>query len=593
MTNLIKAPNLKKQDQSGESEVIICLGVQAWDIAKHIEESTLSGDEQILNTIIQADGKYPCVIVDDLSKVDNLLIAPKNSRYIRLIRANNAQNIKEELLEKVYVNIAQNTVAESVIYCDESGRLIGDVSRYIKRIRQGESYHGKLIDKTEPLLSNGDATNKKARAFAKWLNLDLTVGRQDKKFRHYNGAVWEPLDDDDLFESATKLFDEFNISYSANSLNSLIETMKAQTQRFGEQKNELLAFQNGVLNRTTLEFTPHVKENWLTTLIPHDYRNQQESTPCFDNWLDFVCNGDKDKADSILAALYAILTNRHDWQMFFEITGEGGSGKSVFAKLAELLAGEGNTETGELAKLDDELGRGRFVFKTLIICPEQSRYGGDGSGLKSISGGDKVSVRTLYSNAYTAVIKAIVLIVNNDPTSFTDRAGGIERRRVSFAFNRVVQQNERDPLFFSKLKAEVSGIIYKLIHKFENPDLAKKALIRQMKSEESIAIKSKSDPITEFCGYFETIEECRGLYVGNAMTGSWRTHLYKAYLDFVEASKIKYPLSLSSFRDSVKQGLAQHNNINEYRRKKTNSGYITNVIFKNAEEFKREFGCDK
>ena len=46
----------------------------------------------------------------------------------------------------------------------------------------------------------------------------------------------EPLDDDDLFESATKLFDEFNISYSANSLNSLIETMKAQTQRFGEQK---------------------------------------------------------------------------------------------------------------------------------------------------------------------------------------------------------------------------------------------------------------------------------------------------------------------------------------------------------------------
>ena len=52
MTNLIKASNFKKQDQSGESEVIICLGVQAWDIAKHIEESTLSGDEQILNSII-------------------------------------------------------------------------------------------------------------------------------------------------------------------------------------------------------------------------------------------------------------------------------------------------------------------------------------------------------------------------------------------------------------------------------------------------------------------------------------------------------------------------------------------------------------
>ena len=87
--------------------------------------------------------------------------------------------------------------------------------------------------------------------------------------------------------------------------------------------------------------------------------------------------------------------NQSSWLAnVFEITGEGGSGKSVFAKLAELLKrGEGNTETGAKLKLDDELGRGRFVFKTLIICPEQSRYGGDGSGLKSISGGDKVSVR--------------------------------------------------------------------------------------------------------------------------------------------------------------------------------------------------------
>ena len=118
-------------------------------------------------------------------------------------------------------------------------------------------------------------------------------------------------------------------------------------------------------------------------------------------------------------------------------------------------------ETGELAKLDDELGRGRFVFKTLIICPEQSRYGGDGSGLKSISGGDKVSVRTLYSNAYTAVIKAIVLIVNNDPDKFHRSSWRHRKTSVSFAFNRVVPQNERDPLFFSKLKAEVSGIIYK------------------------------------------------------------------------------------------------------------------------------------
>ncbi len=41
----------------------------------------------------------------------------------------------------------------------------------------------------------------------------------------------------------------------------------------------------------------------------------------------------------ILAALFMVLANRYDWQLFLEVTGPGGSGKSIMAEIATLLAG--------------------------------------------------------------------------------------------------------------------------------------------------------------------------------------------------------------------------------------------------------------
>ena len=102
-------------------------------------------------------------------------------------------------------------------------------------------------------------------------------------------------------------------------------------------------------------------------------------------------------------------------------------------------------KAGRLVDLDEPRGRESFVGKTLLICPEQSRYGGDGGGLKSITGGDPVNIDPKHRSKFKAVIPAVVLIVNNEATRFTERSGGIERRRVIFHFDKVVPENERDP----------------------------------------------------------------------------------------------------------------------------------------------------
>ncbi|MCP5945644.1 DNA primase, partial [Klebsiella pneumoniae] len=65
--------------------------------------------------------------------------------------------------------------------------------------------------------------------------------------------------------------------------------------------------------------------------------------PNFWKWLRRSVAENDRKADRVLAALFMVLANRYDWQLFLEITGEGGSGKSVFTHIATMLAGAHNT----------------------------------------------------------------------------------------------------------------------------------------------------------------------------------------------------------------------------------------------------------
>ena len=587
MARLINAPHLADQPKEPYSALIILAGRKAWQAWNKGK-----GEEWLLlcSLVEGIDARQKPVILAEqqLEDVSGIRIADSEQREIMIFQCG---ELEQTEITGICHNLAKHTKADHVVLYDGAAQMKENLSGYIQRLRTDKSAVEIANNiAPPPKLKEKDGTNVKARAFVKWLNLDIAQHSLDKELYHYTGVNWEILPRSELEVKAVQFYDEQEFTYSARSIDSMIDTAKIQAAKMGEQSKELLAFKNGVLNRSTLEFSPHCRENWLTSFIPHDYTNQTENTPHFDSWLDFVADGKEDKKQAILGALYAILTNRHNWQLFFEVTGDGGSGKSVFANIATLLAGEQNTESGRLIDLDEPRGRESFVGKTLLICPEQSRYGGDGGGLKSITGGDPVNIDPKHRTKFKAVIPAVVLIVNNEATRFTERSGGIERRRVIFHFDKVVPENERDPNFMDKIEREIGGIIYKLIHTFEQPETAKAALKEQQTSDEALEIKSESDHITEFCGYFYTTAQNDGLYIGNAnLGGKARTHLYPAYLAFTAASGISNTLTLRNFSNSLKQGFAQHKNKFEFFKVKGKFGYRSNVHFKNYDEFQSEF----
>lgn len=104
-----------------------------------------------------------------------------------------------------------------------------------------------------------------------------------------------------------------------------------------------------------------------------------------------------------------MLANRYDWQLFLEITGEGGSGKSVFTISAPMLAGAHNTASGTWRRSTARAGGRSSSGKSMITLPDQPKYSGEGTGIKAITGGDAVEIDPKHEHQYTAVLRAVVV----------------------------------------------------------------------------------------------------------------------------------------------------------------------------------------
>ncbi|MCW9716724.1 DNA primase family protein [Avibacterium sp. 21-594] len=599
MKKFIKnAPHLKEPWNKHAFDLLVLVGSrawQAWDKGAGIEWRNIADGLQI-SPFKTAGGEIPRyeqkpVILGDnqLAELTSWHIATDEQRSIKLIQCG---ELSQEKITALCLHLATTTKAEIVELVDSVTLTLNEnLSGYIQRLReQGEEAEtAKIIAQASEVdavtVKDKSATSEKSRAFKQWLGLDLALQRGSREIYAYNGSIWEALDDETLEEKAVEFFEANQLLYSDVTVLRLINTLKMQLPKMLDPASTLIYFKNGTLNRNDLTFEHIKRENFVISHLDCDYTGKPELTPHFDNWLEFVANGNEQKKTNILAGLYAILTNRYDWQLFLEVTGDGGSGKSVFAKIATMLVGNNSTSQGRLEDMDDPRGRENFINKNLIISSEQSRYGGDGSGLKSITGGDPVSINPKYRKPFDAVIQAIVMIVNNEATRFTERCGGIDRRRVIYHFDRVVPNEQRDPQLLSKIEQEISGVVYQLIQRFKDPMDAKRALYNQQTSQEALEIKAQTDHITEFCGYFITSEKCDGLFIGNArMIGRETTHLYPAYLGFTSALDIN-SLNLNNFSSSLKQGLKQHGNQFDYLKRKTKSGYQTNVHHKDIEEF--------
>ncbi|CAH1461047.1 primase-like DNA-binding domain-containing protein [Klebsiella quasipneumoniae subsp. similipneumoniae] len=575
-----RAPNLKFLPKEKFTEAIIFAGTDAYAHAKGWEEG--------LGKQIAEDTTPPIYLgPKQLAELDHLQIIDDGRRSARVYLAGNIEPI---MINAIGEKLARAGVQDAKLYKGIPDRQPEDWHDYLERIRADNVVVDLPIIKREPANSgvapalNQMGASQRGEVLLAHYDGDLAIHADSDTVHHYNGVVWNPLPDKELQREMAQIYIDAEVAYSQNAVKSAVETMKLSLPVMGVTARNLIGFSNGVFDTRTGQFRQHSKTDWLLIASelpfspPAEGETLASHAPNFWKWLRRSVASNDRKTDRVLAALFMVLANRYDWQLFLEVTGPGGSGKSVMAEICTMLAGKANTVSASMKALEDARDRALVVGYSLIIMPDMTRYAGDGAGIKAITGGDKVSIDPKHKAPYSTRIPAVVLAVNNNAMTFSDRSGGISRRRVIFNFSEVVPENERDSMLAEKIEGELAVVIRHLLIRFADQDEARRLLHEQQKSEEALAIKREGDSLVDFCGYLLASVACDGMFIGNAeiVPFSPRKYLYHAYLAYMRANGLNKPVSLMRFGTDMPGAMAEYGKA--YQKRKTKHGIRSNVM---------------
>lgn len=585
------APNLKHLPREKFTEAIIFAGADAYAHAKGWEEG--------LGKQVAEDTTPPIYLgPKQLAELANLNIVDKGRRSARVYLAGDIEPIQ---INAIGEKLALAGVQDAKLYKGIPDRQPEDWRDYLSRLReQAERRESTVVDlpvtKREPLQNNvvpalnQMGASQRGEVLLAHYDGNLAIHADSDTVHHYNGVVWNPLPDKELQREMAQIYIDSEVAYSQNAIKSAVETMKLSLPVMGVTARNLIGFSNGVFDTRTGQFREHNKTDWLliASELPFSPPAEGETlathAPNFWKWLRRSVASNDRKTDRVLAALFMVLANRYDWQLFLEVTGPGGSGKSVMAEICTMLAGKANTVSASMKALEDARDRALVVGYSLIIMPDMTRYAGDGAGIKAITGGDKVSIDPKHKAPYSTRIQAVVLAVNNNAMTFSDRSGGISRRRVIFNFSEVVPEDERDTMLSEKIEGELAVIIRHLLTRFASQDEAKRLLHEQQKSEEALTIKREGDSLVDFCGYLMASVVCDGMFIGNAeiVPFSPRRYLYHAYMAYMRANGLSKPVSLMRFGTDMPGAMAEYGK--KYEKRKTKHGIRSNVTLHDDSE---------
>ncbi|EEC9336151.1 phage/plasmid primase, P4 family [Escherichia coli] len=578
------APSLKYQPKDKFTEVIIFAGTDAYAHAQHWIES--EGRKH-------GDNVPPVYLgPKQLADLANIRIIDEKRRFARVYLAGEIEPIQ---INAIAEKLALAGVQEAKLYKGITDREPENWRDYLQRLREqaerGEILSGRTEKKHKISLSRM-ADSQRAKLLAERFQ-DVAMNQESEVVHVWRDDFWVPVSTLDLSREMVAIYEENGTAFSRRAISNAVDALKVMARPMGEPSGDLLPFANGVFDLKTGEFSPHSLDNWITTHNGIEYtppapgENIRDNAPNFHKWLDHAAGKDPRKMMRICAALYMIMANRYDWQMFIEATGDGGSGKSTFTHIATLLAGKQNTVSAEMTSLDDAGGRAQVVGSRLIVLTDQPKYTGEGSGIKKITGGDPVEINPKYEKRFTAIIRAVVLATNNVPMIFTERAGGVARRRVIFQFDNIVRETEKDKELPQKIAAEIPVIIRRLLTNFSDPEKARELLLEQRDGTEALKIKQETDPVIGLCAALAFLDEPHGMMMGGGKRTvdlNPRTSLYRLYLAFMEYIGKEEKLSVNDFGKAMKAAAREYGA--EYLTRGFKGRTQTNVIrTERTEEF--------
>jgi len=290
-------------------------------------------------------------------------------------------------------------------------------------------------------------------------------------------------------------------------------------------------FNNGILDRETLELKAHSSEYGFKYVLPYDY-DPRATAPRFEKFLDEITDGNKDTQTLLKEFGGYCLSGDVYWaHKTLLLVGEGSNGKSVYMELLGALAGEDNYTAQPLQNFNNPVNCHALVNKLFSYSEETNIHAfKDSSIVKAITAGGKITVKRLYEQPFEYANKAKIIMSCNKLPYNIDDSHGMFRRLIMVKLERIFSGKEVDPFLTSKLKAEASGIYNVLLNAYA-----------KAKKEGEFTIPAKS---LEALEEYKVDQDMDRLFVDTCIVKDNESEtifadIYSAYKDFCFTRGIK------------------------------------------------------
>jgi putative DNA primase/helicase len=205
----------------------------------------------------------------------------------------------------------------------------------------------------------------------------------------------------------------------------------------------LLPMANGVLDTKTMELIGYSHKHRFNWQLPYAY-DPDATLDVIKRWL-WDASGQDLESVNIIRAFFKMALVGGDIQKFLELIGGGGTGKSTLMRLLVAFIGVLNHTVTELKQLETNQFEAAGLYnKKLVLINDSSRYGGEVSVLKALTGGDPIRLeKKNVQQGGSFIFDGVVVIASNEAIQTADYTSGLIRRRMPVNFNRKVTDADK------------------------------------------------------------------------------------------------------------------------------------------------------
>lgn len=239
---------------------------------------------------------------------------------------------------------------------------------------------------------------------------------------------------------------------------------------FNSDEN-IINFQNGILDLRAMELKPHSHEHLTTIQIPCEYKPNLtwDSCPTFQKYLTDLLGNDTDTKTFLLQVIGLVCSNIFCWRLkkILLLVGDGNTGKSILRELTMRLIGLENCVSIELKRLGERFGSSALYGKRLAGSGDLGVVElSDVELLKQASGGDELYAEFKGKDSFSFRYDGLIWCnCNKLPYFRGDRGQWVYDRFCIVRCNNAIPPEKQDKHLLDKLLEEKEAIISIAIRK--------------------------------------------------------------------------------------------------------------------------------